>query len=67
MKKTLSIFGGVVGAAVLIGAWVAWGPSHAPAGQPPLVSLDAANFTQLQKVFNDDAGKIRVVALLSPT
>lgn len=67
MKKTFSILGGVVGVAVLLAAWIAWGPSHAPTGQPPLVSLDAANFSQLQKAFNDDADKIRVVALLSPT
>ncbi len=67
MKKTFSILGGVVGVAVLLAAWMAWGPSQAPAGQPPLVSLDAANFSRLQNAFNDDADKIRVVALLSPT
>lgn len=67
MKKTLSALGGVVGVAALLAAWMAWGPAHAPAGQPPIVSLDAANFSQLQKAFNDDAYEIRVVALLSPT
>ena len=67
MKRPFYLLGAVVVAVVLLAAWMAWGPSHPPVGQPPLVSLDAANFSLLRKAFNDDADKVRVVALLSPT
>lgn len=67
MKRTFFILGAVVIVAVLMSAWLAWGPSHTPPGQPPLVALGTDNFSQLQNAFNNDADKIRVVLLLSPT
>ncbi len=67
MKRMFPILGGVVAVAVLIAARLAWGPSHTPPGQPPLVAIRASNFSQLQNAFNSDTDKIRVVLLLSPT
>lgn len=44
-----------------------WGPTQVPDGQPPLVALTPGNFAELKKEFNDNATKVRVVVLLSPT
>lgn len=44
-----------------------WGPSSTPPGQPPLVSLNAANVSQFQQSFNAAVSNTRLVLLLSPT
>jgi hypothetical protein len=41
--------------------------STVPAGQRPLVALNAGNFAQLRSDFNGAHGAVRVFALLSPT
>ena len=41
--------------------------SSTPVGQPPLVYLTAANFSELQQAFNASKDFVRVVTLLSPT
>lgn len=48
-------------------AWYAWGPSHTPPGQPPLVSLTSDNLSSFKDSFNEASGRIRIVLLLSPT
>lgn len=48
-------------------AWYVWGPRETPAGQPELAELTAENLTGLQRQFNDDADKVRMLVLLSPT
>jgi hypothetical protein len=61
---------GVAGLVVLIGAAVAWyrfAPGEAPAGQPPLVTLDAAALDGLRADFNRHFNQTRVIVLLSPT
>jgi hypothetical protein len=54
---------------VLLGAfaWYRWAERHTPAGQPPLVTLDAAALDTLRSEFNAHADKVRIVVLLSPT
>ena len=47
--------------AAMIFAYV---PAQAPSGQVAVASLDAHSF---QRLFNEDADRTRVVALLSPT
>lgn len=49
------------------GAWYVWGPRATPEGQPELAELTAENLTTFQKQFNDDADKVRLLVLLSPT
>jgi len=41
--------------------------SAAPAGQQPLVRLNASNFEALKNSFNESADSIRVIVMLSPT
>ena len=41
--------------------------STVPAGQRPLVALNAGNFAQIRDNFNGSHGVVRVFALLSPT
>jgi hypothetical protein len=47
------------------GAWQLWGPRRQPAGQPPLATLE--DLAPFREAFNQGAGRVRVVLLLSPT
>ena len=40
---------------------------HTPSGQPPLQTLKTENLSAFHGAFNDAAGKVRVILLLSPT
>jgi hypothetical protein len=48
-------------------AWIKFSPRHAPAGQPALFTLSGSTLQHLRDDFNGAAGKVRVLALLSPT
>jgi len=52
---------------VALVGWYLWGFSRTPPGQPPLTSLTPSNLDQFKRVFNDAAGRTRLVLLLSPT
>ena len=43
------------------------GTHDAPAGQPPLASIDAKSLDMLRADFNRAAGEARIILLLSPT
>jgi hypothetical protein len=61
---------GVAGLVVLIAAAVAWyrfAPGEAPAGQPPIVTIDAAALDGLRAEFNRHSNEARIIVLLSPT
>lgn len=62
MKRRLGVL--LVAAALMSGCG---GAGRAPAGQPPLLNLTAANFTALPQAFNAASGEVRVLLLLSPT
>jgi hypothetical protein len=47
--------------------WYRFAPGNAPAGQPPLVTLDATSLQTLRADFNRDAKQTRLIVLLSPT
>jgi hypothetical protein len=69
MKNTRRTFG-VAGLVVLIAAVAAWyrfAPGEAPAGQPALVTIDAAALEGLRGDFNRHANETRLIVLLSPT
>ena len=53
-------------AAVLFGGAGAWYAFYGT-GSSAIADLDPAGFTQLKNEFNAGAGKVRVIALLSPT
>jgi hypothetical protein len=67
MKKRLAILLTVL--VLLAGAAVAWRliPGTAPAGQPPLATLDDAALERVRADFNRYADETRVIVLLSPT
>ncbi|HEX8880266.1 MAG TPA: hypothetical protein VF749_09570 [Candidatus Acidoferrum sp.] len=44
-----------------------WGPSKAPPGQQPLLTLSRANFSEFQNAFDARSDAVRLVLLLSPT
>jgi hypothetical protein len=67
MNKKLLAIGAMLALAAGAAAWYVWGPAATPAGQPPLVRLDAARFAELKEQFNRADSSVRVVALLSPT
>ncbi len=48
-------------------AWFRFATHDVPSGQSPLATLDAGALESFRQEFNRDAGKTRVVALLSPT
>ena len=61
---------GTLAMAILVALGIAWfrvGPGQAPAGQPPLVTVDQTSLEALRAEFNRDASKVRVIVLLSPT
>ncbi len=64
MKKALL---GVLGAALLLAAYYAYAPRHAPEGQPPLALVTAQSLPAVEKAFNDAADQTRLLVLLSPT
>ena len=69
MKNARRTFG-VAGLLVLLAAAVVWyrfAPGEAPAGQPPLVTIDAEALEGLRADFNRHGNETRLVILLSPT
>lgn len=44
-----------------------WGPSKAPPGQQPLLTLSRSNFSEFQNAFDAQSDVVRLVLLLSPT
>ena len=69
MKNARRTFG-VAGLVALIAAAVAWyrfAPGEAPAGQPPLATIDAVALEGLKADFNRHSNETRVVVLLAPT
>ena len=48
-------------------AWRVFAPPHSPATQPPLHTLTAEDVPAFRAAFNDAAGKVRMILLLSPT
>ena len=75
MKKLLrrtrvSLSAGLAVAALCVGAWVfhmVRDPRDVPAGQPPLLRIDATTLQQVKDQFNADASQTRILALFSPT
>lgn len=65
-RRSLAVLAVVV-ALVLGLAWFLLGPGEAPAGQPPLVTLDLNSLEALRAEFNRDSKQGRVIVLLSPT
>ena len=63
---------GLIGVAVtavlaLLAAAYLWGPSSAPRGQQPVVTLSEGNFGEFEKAFDSESDLPRMVLLLSPT
>jgi hypothetical protein len=55
---------------IAVAAYVAFllrGPGQSPSGQPPLANLSPTNSASLVKAFNDAAGQVRAIVLISPT
>lgn len=68
MRRALVAIGlaGVAAAAALV-LYVRYAPRSVPAGQLPLRSLPAGDFTALRDEFNGAADRTRLLLLLSPT
>jgi hypothetical protein len=65
-RRTFGVLAIVV--ALVVGvAWFLLGPGEAPAGQPPLVTLDLSSLEEFRAEFNRDSNQPRVIVLLSPT
>ena len=70
MKNTRRVFGWVALLVIVIAAalvWYRFAPRRVPAGQPPLVTLDANSLQSLRADFNRDANQMRLIILLAPT
>jgi len=66
MKKRAAVLS-VIAILLLLVAGYLWGPSSAPTGQEPLVTLSNANFSDFENAFDADSDAPRLVLLLSPT
>ena len=67
MKKKRLIGVAVSTVFVVLAAAYLWGPSSAPHGQEPVVTLSEENPGEFEKAFDAEAGVPRLVLLLSPT
>ena len=65
--ERIALINWAISAAVAGLAYYFYGGSSVPAGQPPLVRIDAANFGELRSAFNASKDAVRVIAMLSPT
>ena len=65
-RRTFSIAGLVVLLAA-VAAWYRLAPGEAPAGQPPLVTIDSGTLEGLKAEFNRNADATRLIVVLSPT
>jgi hypothetical protein len=64
-RSWIAVLAVIIAAAVL--GQQQFGTHHAPAGQPPLVHLNAGAFETLRADFNVAQDSIRLTVLLSPT
>jgi hypothetical protein len=64
MKSTIAVASLAV---LLIALYFFYGGHQTPPGQPPLLSLNQANFSALADAFNAAPRSVRLIALLSPT
>jgi len=65
-RRTVGVAALVVFIAAAVG-WYRFAPGEAPAGQPPLVTIDAPALEGLKADFNRHSNETRVIVLLSPT
>jgi uncharacterized membrane protein len=65
-RRTFSIAGLVVLLAA-VAVWYRLAPGEAPAGQPPLVTIDSGTLEGLKTEFNRNADATRLIVVLSPT
>lgn len=65
-RRTLGVLAVII-VLVLGIAWFLLGPGDAPAGQPPLVTLELNSLEALRAQFNRDSNQARVIVLLAPT
>ena len=65
-RRTLTLVAVVIVLGLGIG-WFLLGPGEAPAGQPPLVTLDLNSLESLRADFNRASNHARVIVLLAPT
>lgn len=63
----LLLVGGLALAGTLSVAWLLLAPRRVPAGQPDLAALDATTLDAFHAAFDDRAGSVRVLVMLSPT
>jgi hypothetical protein len=67
MNTRRAIFWAAVAVFLLLAIVYLWGPSKAPPGQQPLLTLSSTNFSDFQKAFDAESDAVRLVLLLSPT
>ena len=67
MTKRRAIVFALAAVSLLLLVVYFWGPASVPAGQEPLLTLSAANFSEFEKAFDADTEVPRLVLLLSPT
>jgi hypothetical protein len=66
MKRKVLI-SALAAALLALAAVYLWGPSTAPPGQPPLITLSSSNFPEFSAAFDSQADFPRLVLLVSPT
>jgi hypothetical protein len=68
MKKQLRIISGTIVVAVLAFLAYSYLTNHStPLNQPPLAEVSTQNFELFRQEFNRTRGRVRIIALFSPT
>jgi hypothetical protein len=47
--------------------WMKLAPRRTPEGQPSLLVLDTSSLDAFRRAFNEGAGNVRILVMLSPT
>ena len=71
LRSLLKIVLALLAALVLLGtgafAWMKLAPRRVPDGQPPLATLGPESLDGFREAFHTGQGRVRILALLSPT
>ncbi|PYU99529.1 MAG: hypothetical protein DMG10_24625 [Acidobacteria bacterium] len=67
MKRFFAVLAAILLVVFLLAGYLAFRPRHTPAGQPSLLSINSETLPEFQRQFNEAAGAVRVLVLLSPT
>ena len=66
-KRVISVLGLLALLCLAYAGYYALAPARTPAGQLALIDVGRSGFPAFEQIFDDAAGRVRIVGLFSPT